>query len=228
MVERRLKWLAWFIVFWGVVIFCKLFTLQVIRHDEYVRMARARQEKAVEIPAPRGTIYDRSGQALALSTPVMSVHVNPQKVPDLEVAAQILGAELHLDPAQLYGTMKQAYDNHRGFLWIKRKVDYEEAKRLRNLNLAWVTMQRESQRKYPNGSLAAHLIGGVDFEEKGNAGIEKAMEDDLRGQAGQIRVLTDVKRRGIDSQLSAEPRPGAPITLTIDSRVQFVAERELA
>ena len=96
--------------------------------------------------------------------------------------------------------MKQAYDNHRGFLWIKRKVDYEEAKRLRNLNLGWVTMQRESQRKYPNGALAAHLIGGVDFEEKGNAGIEKAMEEDLRGQAGKIRLLTDVKRRGIDSQ----------------------------
>src|SRR4029078_11206131 len=90
----------------GAVIFSKLISLQVLHHDEYVRMARARQEKAVEIPAPRGAIYDRSGQALALSTPVMSVHVNPQKVPDLEVASQILGAELHLDPAQLYGTMK--------------------------------------------------------------------------------------------------------------------------
>src|SRR5436305_15148044 len=89
-------------------------------------------------------------------------------------------------------------------------------------------MQRESQRHYPNGPLAAHLVGGVDFEEKGNAGVEKALDDVLRGQAGQLRQLTDVKRRGIDSQLETEPRPGTSITLTIDSSVEFVAEPEPA
>src|SRR5690242_662479 len=108
MVERRLKWLACLVFVWGVVIFYKLISLQIIRHDQYVRMARARQEKNVEIPAPRGTIFDRAGQALALSTPVMSVHVNPRNVPDLEVAAQILGAELHLDVVELYAKLKQS------------------------------------------------------------------------------------------------------------------------
>jgi cell division protein FtsI (penicillin-binding protein 3) len=228
MVERRLKWLAWIVVVWGAVIFYKLISLQVFHHQEYVRMARARQERSKEIPAPRGAIFDRTGQVLALSTPTLSVFVNPLKVPDLGVAAQILAAELHLNQMEVYGSMKQAFDSHRGFLWIKRKVEYEEAMHLRNLDLDWISMQRESQRHYPNGQLAAHLIGGVDFEEKGNAGIEKSLDEDLRGQAGELRLLTDVKRRGIDSQLETEPRPGTPITLTIDERVQFVAERELA
>src|SRR5436305_2373326 len=228
MVERRLKWLAWIVAVWGVVIFYKLISLQVVHHQEYVRMARARQERDKEIPAPRGAILDRNRQVLAMSTPAVSVFVNPMKVPDLGIAAQILAAELHMDRMELYGAMRQAYQNHRGFLWIKRKVEWDEAQHLRNLDLDWINMQRESQRHYPNGALAAHLVGGVDFEEKGNAGIEKALDDVLRGRAGELRLLTDVKRRGIDSQLETEPRPGTPITLTIDERVQFVAERELA
>jgi cell division protein FtsI (penicillin-binding protein 3) len=228
MVERRLKWLAYFIVLWGAVIFAKLISLQFLHHQEYVRMARARQEHAREIPAPRGAIYDRHGQPLALSTPAISVFVNPLKVPDLEIASQILAAELHMDHTQLYGSLRQAFENRRGFFWIKRKVDYDDAQRLRNMNFDWISLQRESQRHYPNGALAAHLLGGVDFEEKGNAGIERALDEDLRGQAGKIRLLTDVRRRGIDSQLAAEAKPGTPVTLTIDQRVQFVAERELA
>jgi cell division protein FtsI (penicillin-binding protein 3) len=72
------------------------------------------------------------------------------------------------------------------------------------------------------------VLGSVDFEEKGNAGIEKALDAELRGIPGQTRLLTDVKRRGLDSQLSTEARPGTPLTLTIDERLQFVAERAIA
>jgi len=228
MVERRLKWLAWIVVVWGAVIFYKLISLQVLHHREYVNLARSRQEQQKEIPAPRGAIFDRAGQVLALSTPTITVFVNPQKLPDLGVAAQILAAELHLDRTTLYGSIKQAYENSRGYLIVKKRAEYEEAEHLRNLNLDWVSFQRESQRHYPNGSLAAHIIGGVDFEEKGNAGIEKALDADLRGTPGALRVLTDVKRRGIASEMQSDAKPGAPITLTIDARVQFVAERELA
>jgi cell division protein FtsI (penicillin-binding protein 3) len=68
----------------------------------------------------------------------------------------------------------------------------------------------------------------VDFEEKGNAGIEKGLDDDLRGKPGRTRLLTDVHRRGIDSHESTPAKPGLAITLTIDERLQFVAEREIA
>lgn len=228
MIQRRLMILAALLLAWGAAIFVKLFSLQVLHHAQYVRMARSRQELDLEIPAPRGTIFDRQGQPLAMSVPTESVYVNPLKVPDLGVASQILSLALHLDRAELYGKMKWAYDSHRGFLWVKRKISFEEGQSLRNLRLEWIEIQSESQRHYPNRTLAAHVLGSVDFEERGNAGIEKALDADLRGKPGHARLLTDVNRRGIDSQLDSEAQPGTPVTLTIDERLQFVAEREIA
>lgn len=227
MAERRLTALAVVILLWGGAIFAKLVSLQLVHHAEYQRLAHARQELLIEIPGPRGSIFDRNGQPLAMSVPAESVHVNPLKVPDLGLASEILGLVLHLDREELYGKMKAAYDNHRGFLWVKRQVSTEEALSLRNLDLDWIEFESESQRHYPKGRLAAHVLGSVDFEEKGSAGIEKALDADLHGRPGQVRLLTDVKRRGIDSQLNSEARAGTAITLTIDERLQFVAEREI-
>jgi cell division protein FtsI (penicillin-binding protein 3) len=228
MVERRLIWLAGIVCLWGAAILYKLVSLQVWHHREYAATARARQELVIEIPAPRGSIFDRTGAPLAMSVPTQSVHINPLKVPDLRVASEILSLVLHLDRTELYGRMKNAYDNRRGYLVIKKKVPLEEAKSLRDLRLDWVDIDEQSQRHYPNSSLAAHVLGAVDFAERGNGGVEKALDDDLRGIPGRERVLTDVKRRGIDSLLSTEPKPGVPLTLTIDERLQYVVERELA
>jgi cell division protein FtsI (penicillin-binding protein 3) len=227
MVERRLTWLASAVLLWGAAIFYQLISLQIIHHRQYAQWARARQELVVEIPAPRGTLFDRSGRVLAMSTPAETVYINPQKV-DIQVAADILAGALHLNPAELYAQIRSAFENHRGYLMIKRHISDEESDRLHRLGLEWIGFQRESQRHYPNGQLAAHVLGSVDFEERGNAGIEKALDQDLRGQPGQMRLLTDVKRRGIESTLATEARPGLPVTLTIDERIQFVAERELA
>lgn len=191
-------------------------------------MARARQEISVEIAAPRGPILDRNGQALAISIPSEKVIVNPLKIPDLSFAADILSRVLHLDPADLFTRLKDAKDRNRGWFVVKPKLTFEEASSLRALQLDWVNIERKSERHYPGGELGAHILGGVDFEEKGNAGVEKALESDLKGVPGHLLMLTDVKRRGIDSQLESGARPGVPITLTIDERLQFVAERELA
>ena len=228
MVERRLTWLAAIVLVWGAAIFLKLVSLQVVRHQEYLNLARARQEMVIEIPAPRGTVFDRWGEPLAMSVQTESVYINPLKVPDLGVASELLGLVLHMDRQSLYDKMQQAYDGGRGFLWVKRKITPEEAESLRTLRLEWIRIQTESQRHYPKGTLAAHVLGAVNFEEHGTAGVEKAMDSDLHGQPGRERVLTDVKRRGIDSRLSAEAKAGTSITLTIDERLQFVAEREIA
>jgi len=228
MVERRLTWLAAIVLLWGAAIFLKIVSLQVVHHQEYLKLARARQEMTIEIPAPRGTIFDRWGQPLAMSVQTESVYINPLKVPDLGVASELLGLVLHMDRQSLYDKMQQAYDAGRGFFWVKRKIAPEEAESLRMLRLEWIKIQTESQRHYPKGRLAAHVLGAVNFEERGTAGVEKALDSDLRGQPGRERVLTDVKRRGIDSRLSAEAKAGISITLTIDERLQFVAEREIA
>jgi cell division protein FtsI (penicillin-binding protein 3) len=228
MIERRLTILAAILVLWGGAIFAKLLSLQVLHHREYVQLARNREELDVAISAPRGTIADRHGQPLAMSVPTESVYVNPLKVPDLQVASTILSLALHMDRNGLYGKMKWASDTQRGFLWVKRKITFDEGQSIRNLHLDWIQIQSESQRHYPNGALAAAVLGSVDFEERGNAGIERSYDSELRGKPGRVRLLTDVNRRGIDSQMETPPRAGTPLTLTIDERLQFVAEREIA
>jgi len=82
MVDRRLTWLAAVVLTWGSAIFVKLISLQVIHHREYLGKAAARQEISIEIPAPRGTIFSRSGRRLAMSVSSQSVYVNPLKVPN--------------------------------------------------------------------------------------------------------------------------------------------------
>ncbi len=228
MVERRLTWLALAVLLWGGAIFYKLISLQVLHHHEYVLQARKHQEEVRTIPEPRGTIFDRNGQPLAMSIPTEFVYVNPLKVPDIGVAADILSQFLHMDRVELYGRLKNAQENNRGYLIVKKDITFAEGQHLRNVALDYIKIQTDSQRHYPKGKLAAHILGGVDFSEHGNGGIEKALDAELSGVPGQELLLKDVKHRGIDSQNENPGRPGTPITLTIDERLQFVAERELA
>jgi cell division protein FtsI (penicillin-binding protein 3) len=226
--NRRLTWLAGGIAVWAFCLLAKLISLQVVHHGEYAAMAHQQQEHVVEIPAPRGTIFDRSGQPLAMSVPMDSVFVNPLRVPDLRVASEILSSILSMDRNQLFGRMKWYLDNHRGFMWVKRRISPKESERLRSLKLDWIELQTESQRHYPGGTVAAHVLGSVDREEHGNWGIEAGLDSTLEGIPGTARMLTDVKRRGIESQLDMEPHAGTSITLTIDARIQFAAEKAIA
>lgn len=213
---------------WAALIVARLIQLQVVQHSQFAEMAREQQQRMEEIKAPRGAILDRYGQRLAMSLPAESVCVDPLRVPDISVAAEILSKVLKLDAVDLLAKLKTAVDDHRGFLWVKRKITREEAKRLRDLNLEWIEFRTETQRYYPNRSLAAHVIGSVDFEEDGNGGIEQSLNDQLAGHSGELLVTEDVQRHGFASQMQNEAQPGQDVQLTIDSRIQSVAEQELA
>jgi cell division protein FtsI (penicillin-binding protein 3) len=228
MVDRRLTWLAAVVLIWATAIFFKLISLQIIHHRDYLGKASARQEINREIPAPRGTVFSRSGRRLAMSVSTDSVYVNPLKLPDIGMAAEVLALALDMDRTALETRIRDAYNDHRGFLWIKRKISQDEADRLRRVPLDWFFIAHESQRHFPNGTLAAHLLGSVNSEEKGNAGLEMSQDTELRGVPGVERILTDARRHNIASRLSTPPKPGTSITLTIDEQMQFVAERELA
>lgn len=228
MVDRRLTWVAGLVFVWGAAIFYNLIKLQIVHHQDYVQKARARQEHLIQIPAARGPILDRTGRPLAMSLSTQSVTVDPLKLPDLKLNSSLLANQLHLDQAELYSRIKATFDSHRGFLWVKRDITPQEAENLRGLNLDWIHIETESHRHYPKGTLAAHVLGGVDFAESGNAGIEKALDAELCGERSQARLLTDARHRGIDQQMASEGRAGSTITLTIDERLQFVAEREIA
>ena len=228
MVERRLLWLAGIVLVWGGAIFGKLVALQVVHHQEYVKKARARQEEVVQLRAQRGAIFDRTGHPLALSVPTEAVTVDPRNVPSLGFDSDLLARELHLSSAELYEHIKAAHDERRGFFLIKRGLTPQEAEDVRNLKADWIHVDDGSDRHYPNNVLASHLLGGVDFEGKGNGGIEKALDSDLHGAPGQADILTDVHHHGIFELVSTQARAGVPVTITIDERLQFVAEREIA
>ena len=228
MVERRLLWLAGFVLVWGGAIFVKLVALQVVHHQEYVKKARARQEEVVKLRAQRGAILDRTGHPLAMSVPTESVSVDPLKVPSLKVGSDLLAHELHLEPADVFQRIDAAHASRRGFLWVKRGITPQEAEDVRDLKYDWIQVDNGSERHYPNNKLAAHVLGGVDFEEHGNGGIEKALDAELRGTPGSADILTDVHHRGIFELVSTQARAGVSVTLTVDERLQFVAEREIA
>ncbi|MCC7175122.1 MAG: transpeptidase family protein [Bryobacterales bacterium] len=226
--RRRATWFVLALAFWLLVIVCRLVQLQVLQHGYYRAESDKRTTRVVELPARRGNILDRAGRPLALSLPAESIVVNPMRAPQPDVAAAYLAPVLGLDQRDLEQRLITAARQRRGFLWIKRRVSFAESQQLRRLGFGWVEFRRESLRAYPKGILAAHVLGGVDFEERGNGGVEQSFEEDLRGKAGAAHVIRDVVRRGVDSRTERPAEPGANITLTIDERIQHVAERELA
>ena len=214
---------------WGAAIFGKLFYLQVVKHGYYRKLANEQQLETMDLPAPRGTLFDRNGEILAMSEPVESVFVSPIRVPNLEVAADILAPVLHLDRNQLYSRLKFTRDDpkRRGFCWVKRKITPEEKANLESLRLPWIKLQADSLRHYPQNEVASHVVGSVDHAERGNAGLELSLDAELRGEAGSQRMLTDVNKRGIETQEFDAPKAGGNVTVTIDERIQFAAERDL-
>lgn len=224
---NRLTVVAAALLLWGIRIFVALVSIQVSQHAKYQQLARSQQERKVDVPATRGAIFDRNGQPLALSVPADSISIDPRKVTRPKFAADLLGGILHLDREVLYNRIIRGQQNHKGFLWVKRRMDAFESDRVKALNLEFATITTESQRNYPKGETAAHVIGTVYKQEDGAAGIEKSMDTLLKGKAGRELRVMDVKRRGIDSHVDSVAQAGMPITLTIDERLQYVTEREL-
>ncbi|MEP7367541.1 MAG: penicillin-binding protein [Acidobacteriota bacterium] len=226
--QKRLIILARIGVVWALVIFGRLVMLQVVKHDEYVKMASGQHEREQEIQAPRGEILDAQGRRLAMSVQLDSVSVNPRALADGGVAADILARVLHLNAKELRAKIQDFQKRNKAFMWVKRTITREESDRLRALELNWVDLLKEGKRVYPNGTLGANLIGAVDQEQSGNAGLEAGLNDDLRGRNGRVRMTTDVSRRGLDAHVEVPPVPGRTVALTIDSRLQFVTDQALA
>jgi len=227
-VERRARWLLRLLILWGLAVVAKLFYVQIVKHDFYAELADQQQTKLIEIPAHRGTIYDRNGHILAISVPVETVVVNPAQLPNVEIAAAILSEILNLNQNEVLANLKQKAEEKRGYFKVADQITQDQVKRLKSLNLGWIQFESGSIRVYPNDELAAHILGGVDFEKHGNGGIEQGQEDDLAGRPGFASMVTDVRHRGFESHIEVEPVPGNDVTLTIDYRVQYELEKLLA
>ncbi len=210
------------LAFWVAVIGGRLIYLQVVRYGALMQYASRQQLRTIEISPKRGIIYDRNGQELAMSVLVDSVYVVPSQVPDPETTAAILASVLGGNAPDILARMK----SQRHFAWVARKIDAETADRIRALNLRGVGFQKEPKRFYPKRELAAQVLGYVGLDDEGLAGIELAYAQELRGTPGAMVISQDARRRGF-GRFERQPEPGANIVLTIDEKIQYIAEKEI-
>ncbi len=219
----RLLILAAVALFWMTAVFGRVAYLQLFRHGDYLARASRQQRHVMEITPKRGAIYDRNMHPLAMSAPVQSAFAVPSEVKDAAMAARLLSSVLAIPQ----DVLRQKLDGGGTFVWIQRKLPPEKAEAVKSLNLTGVYFQEENQRYYPKRDLAAHVLGFVDVDEKGLGGIEYEYDDLIRGKGEKIVVMADARQRWFDGGEAQRDR-GAGVVLTLDEKVQYVAERELA
>jgi cell division protein FtsI (penicillin-binding protein 3) len=250
--RNRVRFLARLGFFWAALIAARLVQLQIVNHDKLLAEAATQQYREVEVELPRGMILDAQGMPLAMSLPVDSVTINPMRLPDPDLAVGILSHILELDPVRLCADILNAKgrkpaesalkngsaftcaaaegkptDRPRGFLWVARKITPEQSEKLRSLNLEWIEFRTEYKRLYPNGRLAAQMLGGLHEDGKGYAGLEKALDEELRSHAGLKRLAVDSRQRGYRMEVAEQALAGESLETTIDRRIQYIAERAL-
>lgn len=225
---ERLAILGLILGAWVLALSLRLVQLQIFSHQKYVHLAEIQQEKLDPIEAPRGAILDRNGNYLAVSSDVPIVCINPLRIPDKDTAAALLAGVLNLDKDELLDRIMHAAATHRGYLVVDKEATNEQVDALRKLSLDWVDIRKGTARSYPNGQLASHVIGDVNSQGKGTAGVEAKLNSVLMGKPGMMRVTTDVHQRGYSFEVEHAPVVGKNVTLTIDSRLQYVAEQAIA
>ena len=203
--------------------------LQVIPGQEKGRdflqaQGLARTLREQNINAYRGTITDRHGELLAVSTPVVSIAVNPQVIsPD---GIQILAKGLGLSQKEL-NTKLQRYARKQ-FMYVARQLPPHEAEPIVKQSIPGVIAEREYQRYYPAGEVAAHLVGFTNIDDAGKEGMELALDNHLAGTPGVKRVIKDLKGNIVkDLGIVKTASPGGDAQLSIDLRLQYLAYREL-
>lgn len=222
----RLYWLLALLAIWIGAIAVRLYHLQVNRHDEFARRAERQQQRVIELDPPRGTIYDARGRELAVSVEVESAFAVPREVPDARAAARALARALDVDGAKL----ERLLDADREFVWVARKLDPPQARRVKELRLPGIYFLEESKRYYPLREVGAHALGYVGTDNHGLAGLEAMYDKVVAGKPGRRTVLRDARQgMAVPANLpSAAPVPGSDLYLTLDAALQQIAERELA
>ncbi len=211
---------------WTAGIEARLVYLQVIRHADLVARAERQQQRTIDAPAKRGEILDRVGHVLAYSVDTDSIYAVPAEIDDAEATARSICRELDTCTARDRRALVDRFNRQRAFVFVRRQVSPEEARRVAALGLLGIGFIKENRRFYPKKELAAHLLGYVGIDNVGLNGIEAAYDEQIRGRAGTVLIQTDARRQAF-SRLERPPTGGATLELTIDEYLQYIAEREL-
>lgn len=208
-----------------LVLFSRLFYIQVISAGKLSKIASDQYEKIIKLPANRGNIYDRFHRPLALTMPVYSVYVDPSKVKNIKKTARKFSKiiEMKVD------TLKKKMKKPGYFVWLKRHIKKEKKDKLSQYRLPGIGFVREKERFYPNGNLASHILGYTGIDTQGLGGIEYSLENKLKGIKGYKCINVDATQRELPylDKKYVKPHKGFDVVLTIDEVVQNIIERYL-
>ncbi len=199
--------------------------LQVVKGPEYAAMAVRQHRETVVVPAARGTIVDRNGEPLAIGRLATTIYANPRQVDDARDLTLSAGRLLGADPAELYPTLT---DRSHGFVYVARKADPRKAEKLEKLGYAGLGFYPEELRYYPQGPVAAQILGYAGLDNKGLEGLERSLEGTLAGKPGSQTIVKDPFGRALDVVETKPESPGDDVRLTLDRQIQGNAEEVLA
>ncbi|MGH7261454.1 MAG: peptidoglycan D,D-transpeptidase FtsI family protein [Nitrospiraceae bacterium] len=207
------------------VVLGRLVHLQVLQAAELSVKADRQHQKSVTVEGSRGTIYDRQGKVLAMNLEVPSVFGVPASLENPSGVARDLARVLRVRADEIEKKLRQ----ERNFVWIARKVDPEQGRRLERLSLEGIGTVMEGRRFYPKGPLLAHVLGFAGMDGQGLEGVERRYDPYLRGEKRQIVLQRDALGRTVFPKGLTEqgPSSGHSLTLTIDEVIQYIAEKEL-
>ncbi len=208
----------------GIVLF-RLVTLQVWQAAELSVKADRQHRKTVSLEGARGTILDRHGKVLAMNVEVPSAFGVPTTLDSPTKTARVLAPVLQVRSDELERKLRQA----RSFVWLARKLDPEQGRRLERLSLDGVGVVMEGRRFYPKGPFLSHVLGFAGMDGEGLEGVEHRYESYLRGEKRMMVLQRDALGRSVfpTDLTERNPTPGHNLTLTIDEVIQYITEREL-
>jgi len=224
----RALYVAAFIGFWMFLISARLVYLQFSQYDSLINRARQQQQNAIETSPQRGELLDRQGRELARSVQTVSLFLDPEGLDaqTLDQSAQQVAKILNIKESDLARDFREALDEKRRFIWIARRLDADLAAKITALNLPGIHQQLEPKRFYPNGSLAAHVLGYVGLDGQGLGGVEQSYNEKISGEPGQLFIEKDANGKAYESYEIAA-KPGQTVVLTIDQSIQYLAEQAL-
>lgn len=199
--------------------------LQFFQNAKLQKLALEQRMRPVPVEAKRGIIYDRNKNQLAVSVNVDSVYAVPSEIEDPQSVAARLAVILGLEKEEVLKKITQ----RQSFVWVKRKIENDQAKRIRDLKLTGIGLTQEGRRFYPKGSLASHILGFAGIDSQGLNGLEWSYDKYLRGNAGYLIAERDALGREIPEGMEKffPAKDGNSLVLTIDEVIQHIVEREL-
>ena len=200
--------------------------LQLVLAEDLSARGNQQHQRVVKLTPQRGAIYDRNGEALALSLEVKSLYANPTEIQSVDKVAEQLAKVLDITENRL----REKLNKNKSFVWVERRLSPEIAQQVKDLKLVGLHFVREHKRYYPRGQVASQVVGFTGLDPRGLEGIELLYDSELQGDGGLLISERDARGRGLATaeQDIRGGVPGGNLYLTIDRTLQYIAEKELA